>query len=49
MRLFTCLEVEALAQLAGFACVARYGALEHGVKVDDEELAFRLVAVLQKS
>ena len=49
MRLFTSQEIDVLATCAGFTCVAKYGALEHDVKVDDEELAFRLVAVLQKN
>eukprot|EP00527_Entomoneis_sp_CCMP2396_P009758 CAMPEP_0198136418 /NCGR_PEP_ID=MMETSP1443-20131203/68_1 /TAXON_ID=186043 /ORGANISM="Entomoneis sp., Strain CCMP2396" /LENGTH=340 /DNA_ID=CAMNT_0043797633 /DNA_START=38 /DNA_END=1060 /DNA_ORIENTATION=+ len=47
-RLFTVMEVDAIAQLSGFKVAASYGALEEGVAVDDEIAAFRLVSVLQK-
>ena len=48
MRQFTSQEIDALALCSGFECVAKYGALQHSVEVDDDDLAFRLVAVLQK-
>ena len=48
MRLFTSQEIDALAICSGFKCVAMYGALQNGISIDDEKLAFRLVAVLQK-
>ena len=48
MRLFTAQEIDALAQCAGMKVVHMYGALEEGVAVDDDEMAFRLVCVLQK-
>ena len=48
MRLFTAQEIDALARCAGFEVVAMYGALEHGVDVDDKDASYRLVCVLQK-
>jgi SAM-dependent methyltransferase len=49
MRVFTAQEINALARLAGFHVVAMHGALEEGVDVHDEEEAYRLVCVLQKT
>lgn len=48
LRLFTAQEIGALAQCAGLEVVEMHGALEEGVQVDDDQLAFRLVCVLQK-
>lgn len=48
MRLFTAQEIDALAYCAGLEVVEMHGALEEGVKVDDDLLAFRLVCVLRK-
>ena len=48
MRLFTVQEIDALARCAGWRVAAYYGALEEGVRIDDEEAAFRLVCALQK-
>jgi SAM-dependent methyltransferase len=50
MRLYTAGEVEALARCSGFRLAGMYGALEPDdlVDVKDEELAFRMVCVLQK-
>lgn len=47
-RHFTAREIEALAQIANLEVVEMFGALEEGVAVDDEDLAFRLVCVLRK-
>ncbi|GAX13074.1 hypothetical protein FisN_2Hh583 [Fistulifera solaris] len=47
LRLFTAQEIGALARCAGLELVEMHGALEEGVQVDDEMLAFRLVCVLQ--
>jgi hypothetical protein len=49
-RLFTAQEIDALARCAGFRVAAMYGALDPDVlvAVDDEDLAFRMVCVLQK-
>jgi SAM-dependent methyltransferase len=51
MRLFTAGEMEALARCSGFRVAAMYGALEPEVLVDmgNEELAFRMICVLQKT
>jgi SAM-dependent methyltransferase len=51
MRLFTAGEMEALARCAGFRIAAMYGALEpeNLVDIGDDELAFRMVCVLQKA
>jgi hypothetical protein len=51
MRLFTAGEMEALARCSGFRMAAMYGALEPDVlvDVDNDELAFRMVCVLQKT
>lgn len=50
MRLYTAGEVEALARCSGFRLAGMYGALEPDdlVDINDEELAFRMVCVLQK-
>jgi SAM-dependent methyltransferase len=48
LRLFTAQEIDALARCAGFEMVEMYGSLDEEVKVDDEDLAFRLVSVLRK-
>lgn len=50
MRLYTAGEIEALARCSGFRMAGMYGALEPDdlVDVKDEELAFRMVCVLQK-
>ena len=47
-RHFTAREIEALAQCADLEVVEMFGALEEGVAVDDDDLAFRLVCVLRK-
>lgn len=49
MRLFTAQEIDALARCSGFDVVAKYGALDKQVQVDDEDEAFRLVCVLRKT
>lgn len=50
MRLYTAGEVEALGRCSGFRLAGMYGALEPDdlVDINDEELAFRMVCVLQK-
>lgn len=48
LRVFTVQEIDALARCAGFRVVARYGALEEGVTLDDEEASYRLVCALLK-
>ena len=48
MRLFTAQELNALAHCADFKVVEFFGALEEGVRADDDDAAFRLVCVLQK-
>jgi len=48
MRLFTAQEMKALATCAGLRLVEMHGALEEDVAVDDDDLAFRLVCVLQR-
>ena len=48
MRLFTAQEIDALARCSGFEVVARYGALDKDVEVNDEDEAFRLVCALCK-
>jgi hypothetical protein len=48
LRLYTMQEIDALARVAGFDLVARYGALEGDVSIDDEDEAFRMVCVLRK-
>jgi SAM-dependent methyltransferase len=48
MRLYTAQEIDALARCSGFEVVARYGALDKDVDVNDEDEAFRLVCVLRK-
>jgi SAM-dependent methyltransferase len=47
LRLFTMQEIDALARIAGFELVAKYGALDD-VSIDDEGEAFRMVCVLRK-
>ena len=48
LRLFTAQEVEALAAASNFRVASLHGALEEGVTANDEDAAYRLVAVLQK-
>lgn len=48
LRLYTMQEIDALARVAGFELVARYGALDGDVSIDDEDEAFRMVCVLRK-
>jgi hypothetical protein len=48
LRLFTLQEIDALARVAGFELVAKYGALAEDVSIDDEDEAFRMVCVLGK-
>ena len=48
MRLFTLQEIDALARCAGFEIVARYGALDEEVSIENEKEAFRMVCVLRK-
>ena len=48
LRLFTTQEIDALAHIAGFKLASLHGALADGVDVNDEDLAFCLVSVLQK-
>jgi SAM-dependent methyltransferase len=48
LRIFTVPEISALAQGAGFEVAAMYGALEHGVAMNDEESAYRFVCALRK-
>jgi SAM-dependent methyltransferase len=48
LRVFTVPEITALAQWAGFEVAAMYGALEHGVAMNDEESAYRFVCALRK-
>jgi SAM-dependent methyltransferase len=48
MRLFTAQEIDALALCANMEVTEMFGALEEGVAIDDDELAFRLVCVLRK-
>jgi hypothetical protein len=48
LRVFTVPEISALAQCAGFQVAAMYGALEHGVAMNDEESAYRFVCALRK-
>eukprot|EP00977_Amphora_coffeiformis_P002956 scaffold568_cov160-Amphora_coffeaeformis.AAC.13 len=48
LRLFTAQEVEALAAASNFRVASLHGALEEGVKANDEDAAYRLVVVLQK-
>lgn len=48
LRLFTLQEIDALARVAGFKLVAKYGALAEDVSIDDEDEAFRMVCVLGK-
>ncbi|KAL3783703.1 hypothetical protein ACHAW5_005188 [Stephanodiscus triporus] len=48
LRLFTMQEIDALARVAGFELVAKYGALAEDVSIDDEDEAFRMVCVLRK-
>jgi SAM-dependent methyltransferase len=48
MRLFTTQEIDALAHIAGFKVASLHGALADDIDVNDEDLAFRLVCVLQK-
>ena len=49
LRLFTMQEIDALARVAGFELVAKYGALAEDVSIDDEDEAFRMVCVLRKA
>jgi len=49
MRLYTLQEIDALARCAGLEMVARYGALDEEVSIENEEEAFRMVCVLRKS
>ena len=49
MRLFTTQEVEALATASNFRVASLHGALEEGVEANDEDAAYRLVVVMQKS
>ncbi|KAL3806219.1 hypothetical protein ACHAXA_008661 [Cyclostephanos tholiformis] len=48
LRLYTMQEIDALARVAGFELVAKYGALEEDVSIDDEDEAYRMVCVLRK-
>lgn len=48
MRLFTLQEIDALARCAGFEVVAKFGALDEEVSIEDEDEAFRMVCVLKK-
>ena len=47
LRSFTAPELHALAVLTGFEIAAWYGALEEGVEIDSEDLAFRMVCCLR--
>jgi len=49
LRLFTLQEIDVLARCAGFELVAKYGALDDNISIDDEEEAFRMVCVLRNS
>jgi SAM-dependent methyltransferase len=49
LRLFTAMEMDALARGADMRVVEMFGALEEGVSIDDDKAAYRLVCVLQKS
>ena len=52
LRLFTAQEIEALAAATNFRIVSMHGALETDdgelIDVNDEDLAYRMVVVLQK-
>ncbi|KAL7488220.1 hypothetical protein ACHAW6_013796 [Cyclotella cf. meneghiniana] len=48
MRLFTLQEIDALARCAGLELVAKYGALDSDVSIEDEDEAFRMVCVLKR-
>ncbi len=48
MRLFTMQEIDALARCAGFELVAKFGALDEEISIEDEDEAFRMVCVLRK-
>ena len=49
LRLFTAQEMEALATATGFTVASYHGALEEGVSVHNDDAAYRLVVVLQKT